>query len=48
MHNIFQHTMYQNSGSSVEKADSFLASRRWLGFFNLYPEVGLESANFIG
>jgi len=35
-------------GSYVEKLDNFLASRRWLGFFKFCPEVGLESAYFIG
>jgi hypothetical protein len=32
---------------SVEKMDNFLASRRWLRFFKISPEVALESANLI-
>jgi hypothetical protein len=38
----------QSPRSSVEKMDNFLASRRWLGFFNFYPEMGLESEKLIG
>ena len=38
----------QSLGSSIEKSDKFLASRRWPGFFEDFLEVGLESANFIG
>jgi hypothetical protein len=38
----------QSPGSSVKKMDNFLDSRRWLGIFKFYMEMGLESANFIG
>ena len=38
----------QSPGSSVKKMDKILASRRWLGFFNFYPEVDLESEKLIG
>jgi hypothetical protein len=38
----------QSPGSSLDKMNNFLASRRWLGIFKIYPEVGLDSANFTG
>ena len=38
----------QSLGSCVEEKDNFLVSMRWLGCFKIYPEVGLESASFIG
>ena len=37
----------QSPGSSVEKTANRRAFWRWLGFFNFYTEVGLESAKFI-
>ena len=37
--------MAQTPGRSIEKTDNCRAFWRWLGFFNFYPEVSLESAN---
>lgn len=35
-------TTKQSPGSSIEKMNNFLASRRWLKIFNFNPEVGLD------